>query len=134
MQVLTEVLENELKTAFEVKDERALHRYVSLMLERTPDKEESKSTQDQFREAMLKMDAKTEAILLEMREGFKRMDERFEAVEKRFAANDKRFEERFETVDKRFDDVNKRFTMMFAFMSIGFVIVSTLVTIYQFLG
>lgn len=141
MQVLTEVLEHELKTAFEVKDEGAVHRYVSLMLEQSIDKKENETEHAEFREALVKMDAKTDAILLEMHEGFKRMDERFEAVDKRFEAVDKRFEdiisrfdEKFESNDKRFNDMNKRFTMMFAFMSIGFVMIGTLITVFQILG
>lgn len=130
MKVMTEVLENELKTAFEVKDENAVHRYVSLMLEQSMEKKENEAEHSEFKKALLSMDAKTDDILIETREGFKRMDERFETANKlmdeRFGATNKQMDERFKSVDKRF-------TMMFAFMSIGFVIVSTLVTVYQFL-
>ena len=67
-------------------------------------------------------------ILVEsMKQGFERMDRRFEAV-------DKRFEDVQKQMDMRFEAVDKRFTMMFSFVTIGFVVLSTLVTVYQFLG
>ena len=156
MEAITEVLENELRNAFEVKNEQSLHRYVRLLSEnivsKTRHSEEFESLKNENRE-----------ILIEIREGFKRMDERFEAVDKRFEviqrsmderfeAVDKRFEvmqrsmderfkamqhnmdKRFEAVDKRFDDVNRRFDMQFRFTTIGFTLLAVLMTVYQFLG
>lgn len=70
---------------------------------------------------------------------FETIDKRFEAVDKRFEDVNKRFDDvnkrfeivdkRFDDVNKRFDDVNKRFAMMTAFLSIGFVVISLLVTL-----
>ena len=34
----------------------------------------------------------------------------------------------------RFEGMDKRFSMMFAFMTVGFVVLTTLITVYQFLG
>ena len=62
------------------------------------------------------------------------MKQNFERVDKRFEDMLSSMDKRFEAVDKRFDDMNKRFTMMFSFVTIGFVVLSTLVTVYQFLG
>ena len=71
----------------------------------------------------------------------KNMDKRFEQVDKRFEEMqknmDRRFEQvdkRFEQIDKRFEDVNSKFTMMFAFMTLGFTILATMMTIFKFLA
>ena len=66
----------------------------------------------------------------------KYMDKRFEQIDKRFEQVDKRFEQidkRFEQVDKRFEDVNSKFKMMFAFMTLGFTILATMMTMFKFL-
>ena len=60
----------------------------------------------------------------------KNMDKRFEQVDKRFEQVDKRFEQ----VDKRFEDVNSKFKMMFAFMTLGFTILATMMTVFKFLA
>lgn len=79
------------------------------------------------------------------------MISRFEAIDKRFEAIDKRFEDqkeymnkRFEAMEKRFDDqreymdkrfeaVDKRFSMLITLISIGFVIIGTLMSVYKFI-
>ena len=82
-------------------------------------------------------------ILTEIKSLNENMNKRFEAVDKRFEAMDKRFEEmikyvdkRFEDmikyVDKRFEDMNRRFDMMFKFMSLGFGVVTILITVFKF--
>jgi len=69
------------------------------------------------------------------------IDKRFEQVDKRFEQVDKRFEQvdkRFEQVDKHFESLerhfDKRFTMMFSFITIGFVVIATMMSVFQFLG
>ena len=80
------------------------------------------------------------------------MDKRFEAMEKRFEAVDKRFEDlihqidkRFEAVDKRFEDMNMRFEQIskqvansfgwtVGIMSVLFLGIGTLITMYHLLG
>ena len=75
---------------------------------------------------------------------FEDVNKRFDDVNERFEDVNKRFDdvnERFEDVNKRFDDVNKRFddnskrhtTTQWA-VGIGFVVLTALVTVYQFLG
>ena len=82
-------------------------------------------------------------ILTEIKNLNENMNKRFEAVDKRFEAMDKRFEDmikyvdkRFEDmikyVDKRFEDMNRRFDMMFKFMSLGFGVVTILITVFKF--
>ncbi|MBI9097411.1 MAG: hypothetical protein JEY91_02985 [Spirochaetaceae bacterium] len=39
---------------------------------------------------------------------------------------------RFEQVDKRFEQVDKRFSQMFAYFTTSFVIIATLMSVYQF--
>ncbi len=65
--------------------------------------------------------------------GFEQSNKRFEDMQKYM---DKRFEQvdkRFEQVDKRFEDVNSKFKMMFAFMTLGFTILATMMTVFKFL-
>jgi ABC-type phosphate transport system auxiliary subunit len=97
-----------------------------------------------------------------MKQGFDQMEKRFEQVDKRFEQIDKRFEQvdtrfeemrsdtnqrfadmrsdmekRFAQVDKRFEetrsDMNQRFSMMMRFMSIGFVALALLMSVYEFI-
>ncbi len=137
MESLAELLEQELEETVEVKNKKSLHRFITLLTEGLAQRERNDREHSEFREAVIRIDTRIE-------EGFKRMDERFEAIEKRFEAVDKRFEavdkrfeavdKRFETIDKRFDDMNQRFSMMFRFITIGFVILATMMSVFQFLG
>ena len=55
----------------------------------------------------------------------------------RFADMNRRFEDvnqRFDDVNKRFDDNNKRHSTTQWAVGIGFVVLTTVVTLYQFLG
>ena len=99
----------------------------------------------------------------QMVNGFTRMDKRFEELihylDKRFEQMDKRFEElihhtdtrfqdlihqmdkrfeqvdkRFEQVDKRFEQVDKRFSLIQWTIGIGFIMITVLMSVYQFLG
>ena len=63
-----------------------------------------------------------------MKQGFEQMEKRFEQIDRRFEQIDKRFEQ----VDKRFDDFNRRFTGMMWLIGIGFVLISTLMSLYAF--
>ena len=75
----------------------------------------------------------------------KRFEERTAATDKRFgeltAATDRRFEEliaatdkRFDAVDRRFDDVNARFTTLTWMIGVGFVVVTSLTTVFALLA
>lgn len=72
-----------------------------------------------------------------VRLGFDYMEKRFEQIDKRFEQVEKRFEQvekRFEQVDKRFEQVDKRFDQQFKFITVGFVMIGVLMSIYQFLA
>jgi len=120
---LADILEQELEGAVEIKDKKSLRRYITILTENLVRQDRNEREHSEFREAIIRIETR-------MEEGFRRMDERFEAVDKRFDDVNKRFDD----VNKRFDDVNKRFSMMFSFITIGFVAMAALMSIYQFIG
>ena len=117
--------------------------------------EELKAQRDLMNERFGFMERRFEAI----DQRFEAIDQRFEAVDKRFEAVDKRFEDlivsmekrfeavdkrfeavdkRFEAVDKRFDDLigqmNHRFTTLTWMIGVGFVVVTSLTTVFSLLA
>ncbi len=134
MNDLAEILEHELEEALDVKDKKSLHRYVRLLVDSMVDKNELDKT-------LANIHSDVRIIAERMEQGFKRMDERFadlvHQIDKRFEQVDKRFEQvdkRFEQVDKRFEDFQHRFNMMFAFITIGFTILSTMMVLFKFIN
>ena len=123
MSNFAQILEEELSEAVDVKNEKALKRYIGLLVESVMEKEKAN---EQFAE--IRSDIRV--IAETMHEGFRQIDKRFEQMDKRFEelihymdkrfeAVDKRFEavdKRFEAVDKRFEAVDKRFEDMFHYM------------------
>jgi hypothetical protein len=109
MESLADILESDLTEAVEVKNPRSLHRYIILLTENLVQQRSNDREHSEFREAIIRIDTRIE-------EGFKRMDERFISS------------------DKRFDDMNRRFTMLFSFMTTGFVALATLITVFQLVG
>ena len=73
-----------------------------------------------------------------MRQGFEAMDKRFESLQhnmdKRFEASDKRFESLQHNMDKRFEGVDKRFSMLQWMWGGGVVLITLLMSLYQFFG
>lgn len=147
MENLTEILEQELEEAFEVKNMKSLHRYVVLLAENVVKKsifeqhvQDSKSDTVLLAETMKKgfdtLEKRFEAVDKRFEDLVNYMDKRFEAVDKRFEDMNSRFEDvnkRFEDVNNRFEDVNKRFSMMFSFMSIGFSIIILITVLFKFI-
>ncbi len=109
MSEMVDVISSEFEDALEVKNTKSLHRGIYLLLSSTVPKEEYSREKSDIKSSI-------ELITLRMEEGFKRMDVRFEAI------------------DRRFEAVDKRFNRQTAMMSIGFLVVTTLITIYRFLG
>ena len=66
------------------------------------------------------------------------MAERFEAVDKRFedliAYHDKRFEDLIAHTDKRFETVDNRFNTLTWMIGVGFVVVTSLTTVFALLA
>ena len=146
------ILEEELEEAVEVKNRKSLHRYITLLTENITRKEENRMEHTEFQQELIKIDGRFNQMITEVREGFKRMDHRFESMQanmnQRFesiqANMDQRFEtmqsnmdHRFEASDRRFEvqerQYNKRFSMMFSFITIGFVVLATMMSVFQFL-
>ncbi len=106
--------------------------------------EELKNQRELMKQGFDQIDKRFEQVQINMDKRFDQVDKRFEQVDKRFEQVqiniDKRFEQvdkRFEQVqinmDKRFDQVDKRFSMMFSFITIGFVVIATMMSVFQFL-
>ena len=95
----------------------------------------------QLLERMVRVEEELRAQRTLMDERFNFMAQRFEAVDKRFeessAHNDRRFEavdRRFDAVDKRFDDLSARFTALTWMIGVGFVVITTLTTVFALLA
>ena len=143
------ILEEELEEAVEVKNRKSLHRYITLLTENITGKEGNRMEHTEFQQELIKIDGRFNQMITEVREGFKRMDQRFEAmqiqtkqrfeaVDQRFEAVDKKFESVQQQMDRRFVSMerhfDKRFSMMFSFITIGFVVMATMMSVFQFLG
>ena len=89
-----EILFEELKEAFEVKNEAALKRFVLLLADHVVSIREMK-------EELVKLGSRVEALS-------SRIDALAEAMKMGFEHVDKRFED----MNKRFDDINKRFNLL----------------------
>ena len=108
MESFTEILEDELANSFEVKDKKALHRSVLIIAEHVVSKEKQNSEFQFLRNDMTELKSDVRVLAETMNKGF-------------------------ESNDKRFEDINHRFTMMISFMSIGFIVIGVLVTLFEFL-
>ncbi len=95
------------------------------------------------------VDRRFESLQHNMDKRFEAVDDRFESLQhdmdKRFEASDKRFEslqhnmdKRFESLqhnmDKRFEAVDKRFSMLQWMWGGGVLIITLLMSLYQFFG
>ena len=156
MSELAEVISGEFEEALEVKNPKSLQRGIFLLLSSTVPREEYNIEHNNIKSSIVTLNNNVELIALRMEEGFKRMDQRFEAVDKRFETLQANMDQRFEAVDKRFESMqvnmnqrfeasqqqidkhiesmDKRFNRQTAMMSIGFLVITTLITIYRFLG
>ena len=132
--------------------------YVKDRLPELPERSPAMIPLDYLR--MAERIVRVEEGLLRVEEALKNqnllMEKRFEAMDKRFEAMDKRFEDLIHYIDKRFEDMNKRFEDLthqmdkrfeqiskqvantfgwtVGIMSVLFLGLGTLITIYQFLG
>ena len=147
MENLSEVLEQELEDAVEIKNKKSLHRYILLLTGNIV-------RQDRFDRDVGEIKSEVRIIADSMKLGFAHMDKRFEDMNKRFdeasRITDRRFEDmnkRFDDVNKRFDDVNKRFddtnvrfgdmnkrfSAMFTYMNIALSILVVITVLFKFL-
>ena len=126
MESLSQILEEELENAVEVKDKKSLHRYVYLSTQNIVTRQENQEQFQQNRNDIRELAAA-------MKAGFELMETKFNAVDKRFEAVDRRFE----SMDKRFEDLqhymDRRFSTQFRFLTLGFTIMVVLMSLYNFL-
>jgi septation ring formation regulator EzrA len=125
MEAIAEILEQELEEAVEVKNRKSLHRYITLLTQNYLQKDSFREVQERFDHNWKEVKSDVRIIADRMEAMQKQMDERFAAVDRRFDDVNKRFDD----VNKRFDDFNKKFSFMFGFMSLGFIVISLLVTV-----
>ena len=136
------ILEEELKEAVEVTNKKSLHRYIVLLTENIAGKEENRMEHTEFQQELIKIEGRFNQMISEVREGFKHMDQRFitmqTSMDQRFGTMQTSMDHRFETIqqqmNRRFDASEKQFNRQTAMMSIGFLVITTLITIYRFLG
>jgi len=116
MSEMVDVISSEFEEAFEVKNPKSLYRGIFLLLSSTVPREEHSLEHSNLKSSITALNQNVQLIALRMEEGFKRMDERFEVI------------------DKRFEAVDKRFNRQTVMMSIGFLVITTLISVYRFLG
>ena len=81
-----------------------------------------------------RQELKAQRELMEAR--FAAVDVRFEDMNQRFEDMNQRFEDinkRFEDINKRFGDMNSRFNGMQWLIGVGFGLIATMVTIFEFI-
>ncbi len=101
MDSLTSILEEEFSLAFNVKDEKALKRSLTILTGNMVSKE------DYLKETNT-VSSDIKLLATRMEEGFKRIDSRLEANE-------------------------LRFNRLTGLISLGFIVITVLITVYQFL-
>lgn len=89
---------------------------------------------DRLLERMVRVEEELKAQRELMNERFAAMDGRFAAMGGRFTAMDRRFEDLIGYMDKRFDSVDKRFSTLTWMIGVGFVVITTLTTVFALLA
>ncbi|RMD93952.1 MAG: hypothetical protein D6813_03150 [Calditrichaeota bacterium] len=94
MKNLAELLESELENAFEVKNKKSLHNYVSILVNSILEREE-------INKRFLQISNEIKLLSETVKLGFENVNRRFEDMNKRF-----------EDMNKRFDDTNKKINIL----------------------
>ena len=81
-------------------------------------------------ESLAEIKAEQKALRELMEQRFEQIDKRFEQIDKRFEQVDKRFEQ----IDKRFESFESRFNRITTLITVGFVVLGTLITVFKFVG
>ena len=96
--------------------------------------EEIRAQRELMDECFGSMEQRFEAVDRRFEELIRHTDKRFDAVDKRFEASDKRFEDLIAHTDKRFETVDKRFNTLTWMIGVGFVVVTSLTTVFALLA
>lgn len=81
-------------------------------------------------ERMVRVEEGLKNVIEQMEKGFGYMEKRFEQIDKRF----EQVEKRFEQIDKRFESFETRFNRITAVITVGFLVLGTLITVFKFVG
>ena len=108
MKHLAELLESELESAFEVKDKKSLHNYVTILVNSILEREEINK---RFMEISNEIKLLSETVKI----GFEHINKRFEDMNKRF-----------EDMNKRFEDTNKKINILIWVFTIWMTLFSAL--------
>ena len=122
MKHLAELLESELESAFEVKDKKSLHNYVTILVNSILEREEINK---RFLEISNEIKLLSETVKI----GFEHINKRFEDMNKRFEDMNKRFDDmnrRFEDMNQRFEDTNKKINILIWVFTIWMTLFSAL--------
>ena len=106
MSEMVDLISSEFEEALEVKNSKSLHRGIFLLLSSTVPKAEHSLEHNDLKSSINALNHNVELLALRMTEGFEKMERHFD----------------------------KRFAMMFSFITIGFVILATMMSVFQFLG
>ncbi len=118
-----------------VRVEEELRAQRELMDERFGSMEQRFEAVDRrFEELIRHTDKRFEAVDKRFEDLVAHLDKRFDAVDKRFEASDKRFEDLIAHTDKRFETVDKRFNTLTWMIGVGFVVVTSLTTVFALLA
>ena len=133
MNNLAELLEESFEEAVEVRDRKALHRCVLILVEKLAKEEDVNKQYEKLDDDIKELRSDVKVLAEVMKKGFESIDKRFESVDKRFEDMNKRFEEQSQRIIELREDMNKRFEMMFKFMAIGFTVITVLIVIFKFI-
>ncbi|MBT3273366.1 MAG: hypothetical protein HN368_09440 [Spirochaetales bacterium] len=112
MESLTQILEEELENSFELKDKKALHRSVLLLVENMTTREKHESQYG-------RLDGKLDNLRSDVCVLIERMTSSMEGLQKQ--------------MDNRFQATDRKFTLLTVFLSIGFTAILTAITVYNFI-
>ncbi len=152
MEGFSQILEEELIDAVEVKNPKSLHRYIMILTQNIVSMNMYQSEQQdrkseikeliafsresfnkidqRFKDLQIQLDKRFESIQIQMDKRFEKNDERFTNMQTQM---DKRFEDIQTQMDRRFNAVDKKFTMMFSFMTLGFTLLAVLFTVFNYI-
>jgi len=155
MDNLAELLEESFEEAVEVRDRKALHRCVLILVEKLAKEEDVNKQYEKLDDDIKELRSDVKVLAEVMKKGFESVDKRFEDMNKRFEEQsqriielredmntriaelredmNKRFEEQNQRIIELREDMNKRFEMMFKFMAIGFTVITVLIVIFKFI-
>ena len=136
METLTQLFEEELTQAVEVKDPKSLHRYAQLLSEHLVQRQELDQVTRIAGSRFDKTLAEIQAMRAESEKRHAEFEKNFAVMNVRFEASDKRWDDMMGTNNQRFEDLNKRIgsaQWLITFVAtFGFTLMGAMMTVYHF--